>query len=50
MSVRRISIHEIKERSRSGELLECFGAGTAVILSPVSNIEFEGHQIDIPVD
>jgi branched-chain amino acid aminotransferase len=30
--------------------LECFGAGTAVIISGVKNIEYNGVNYKIPVD
>lgn len=38
------------ERQQKGELLECFGAGTAVIVSGVKNIEYNGVNYKIPVD
>ena len=38
------------ERSKSGELIEAFGAGTAVLISSIKNIEFEGTNYDIPYD
>lgn len=38
------------ERQKKGELLECFGAGTAVIISGVKNIEYRGVNYNIPVD
>lgn len=38
------------ERQKKGEVLECFGAGTAVIVSAVKNIEYKGVNYNIPVD
>lgn len=38
------------ERAKKGELLEAFGAGTAVIISSIKNIEYEGHNYEIPYD
>jgi branched-chain amino acid aminotransferase len=47
---RKIFIQEVIERQKKGELLECFGAGTAVIISGVKNIEYRGVNYNIPVD
>jgi len=47
---RSIYIKEVIERHKSGELLEIFGAGTAVIVSSVNNIEYLGVNYPIPVD
>lgn len=38
------------ERHKRGELLECFGAGTAVIVSGVKEIYYEGHKIQLMDD
>lgn len=35
------------ERYQKGELLECFGAGTAVIISGVKEIEHKGIKISL---
>ena len=40
---------EFVERHAKGEVLECFGAGTAVIISGVDNIEYKGKQYRMPV-
>lgn len=45
---RKLTIHEVKERGDKGQVVEAFGAGTAAIVSPINNIEFEGHHIKIP--
>lgn len=50
VSERKIYIDEVVERQKKGELLECFGAGTAVIVSGVKNIEYNGVNYNIPVD
>lgn len=50
VSERRISIHEVIERHSRGELIESFGAGTAVIVNGVNNIEYAGTNYKIPVD
>ena len=50
VSVRKITIDEVVERQKKGEVMECFGAGTAVIVSAVKNIEYKGVNYSIPVD
>ena len=41
---------EIKSSVQKGELVELFGAGTAVMISPVDRIGYLGEDIEIPVD
>jgi branched-chain amino acid aminotransferase len=50
VSERKIFIHEVIERLQKGELLECFGAGTAVVVSSVNNISYKGVNYPVPVD
>lgn len=50
MSEREIFITEVIERHKKGELLEVFGAGTAVIVSGVKEIHYKGVDYAIPVD
>lgn len=45
-----ITIEEVIEKKESGELLECFTAGTAVIVGSVNNIEYKGVDYSIPID
>lgn len=45
---REISIHEIINAEKSGELLEMFGAGTAAVVSPVDRVGYMGKDIHIP--
>jgi branched-chain amino acid aminotransferase len=49
VSERDLTIYEVKERAAKGELVEAFGSGTAAIVTPISNIEFRGEQISVPV-
>lgn len=44
---RKISIEEIYEAQKTGELKEVFGSGTAAVISPVGNIKFDGDEITI---
>ena len=42
---RRIAIDEVVERAANRSLTECFGTGTAVVVSPVSTIGYRGQDI-----
>lgn len=44
---RPISINEVFDRSEAGELREVFGTGTAAVVSPVGEMEWEGKSITI---
>jgi branched-chain amino acid aminotransferase len=44
---RKISIDEVYEAQKQGELKEVFGSGTAAVISPVGNIKFDGAEITI---
>jgi branched-chain amino acid aminotransferase len=40
---RPITIDEVMTKAKSGELKEVFGSGTAVVISPVSEISYDGE-------
>jgi branched-chain amino acid aminotransferase len=44
---RRITIDEVFTASKEGRLQECFGAGTAAVISPVGSIHHQGNTIHI---
>ena len=46
--VRRVSVKEIKDAARNGELKEMFGAGTAAVISPISAFEHDGDVFELP--
>lgn len=46
---RLVSIAEVADAYWRGALQECFGAGTAAVVSPVSNITWRNISMDIPV-
>ncbi|GMM37820.1 branched-chain-amino-acid transaminase [Saccharomycopsis crataegensis] len=46
---RYLSIDEVAERALKGELLECFGSGTAAVVSPVKTIGWNGKDISVPL-
>jgi len=43
----RISIHEVLEAQANGTLEEVFGAGTAAVISPVGELEYQGKSYQI---
>lgn len=46
ISERRLHMRELAEAAKEGRLLEVFGSGTAVVVSPVRNIEYKGELIN----
>ncbi|MBW0467335.1 hypothetical protein O181_007050 [Austropuccinia psidii MF-1] len=49
VSERPITMSEIVDRSKEGNVTEVFGAGTAAIVSSVDRINYKGKDIKIPV-
>lgn len=43
---RKFTIWELAEAAEEGRLMECFGTGTAAVVSPVRNISWRGKMID----
>ena len=48
VSERKVTMAELVAASKSGALLEAFGAGTAAIISPVNEIVYEGERLVVP--
>jgi branched-chain amino acid aminotransferase len=48
VEVRRIKVGELVTAAKNGSLKEIFGAGTAVVISPVKSFSYQG--IDYPID
>lgn len=48
VEVRAITVAEIKEAARRGELKEIFGAGTAAVISPISAFEHDNELFELP--
>lgn len=46
VSERRFHMRELKEAADEGRLLEVFGSGTAVVVSPVRHIGYNGSMIN----
>ncbi len=47
VSERRISIDDVIAAHQSGKLQEVFGSGTAAVISPVGEIQYEGRLITV---
>jgi branched-chain amino acid aminotransferase len=47
-TTRRVSMSELAQASRSGDLLEIFGAGTAAVVAPVASIRHLDEEILAP--
>ncbi|KAL0950902.1 hypothetical protein HGRIS_007661 [Hohenbuehelia grisea] len=45
---RPVTMKEVQDASRAGNLVELFGAGTAAVISPVHQIGYQGEDIPIP--
>jgi branched-chain amino acid aminotransferase len=41
-------MREILEAANDGRLIESFGTGTAAVVTPISCIQYNGFDIDIP--
>lgn len=48
VSERSVTMGEVKEAANNGTLVELFGAGTAVVISPVNKIGYLGEDVIIP--
>lgn len=48
IEVRPVSVTEIVEAARKGELLEMFGAGTAAVVSPIIAFSNKGENFELP--
>ena len=44
---RKISVDEIVEAARTGAMEECFGTGTAAVVSPVGELRYENEKMSI---
>ncbi len=48
VEVRRVSVAEIKEAARSGELKEIFGSGTAAVINPIKGFKHQEDVFELP--
>lgn len=47
VSERRLSIDEVMDAAGSGALQECFGSGTAAVISPVGSLTYKDKTVEI---
>ena len=48
IDVRPVSVKEIKDAARRGELMEIFGAGTAAVINPISAFQHSDELFELP--
>ncbi len=48
VEVRKITVSEVVEASKTGTLKEMFGAGTAAVVSPISSFGYRDADYDLP--
>ncbi|MDT0678156.1 branched-chain amino acid aminotransferase [Autumnicola musiva] len=48
LEIRRVSVKEIIEAAKSGELKEMFGSGTATVINPISGFGYAGEKYELP--
>ena len=47
--VRLLKVSELIEAKKSGELLEIFGSGTAVVIQPIIGFGYKGNDYETPI-
>jgi branched-chain amino acid aminotransferase len=47
--VRKISVGEVVEAAKNGNLKEMFGTGTAAVISPIAGFGYQKNDFDLPV-
>ncbi len=48
VEIRNVRVSEIVEAARNGELLEMFGAGTAVVINPILGFSHQDESFELP--
>ncbi|TDQ30272.1 branched-chain amino acid aminotransferase [Tenacibaculum caenipelagi] len=48
VEIRRVSVAEIKEAARDGELKEIFGSGTAAVINPIKGFKHQNETFELP--
>merc|ERR1711991_486964 len=49
VSERYLTMEEVLQHREKGTLVECFGCGTAAVVSPIQSIKFQGRVYDVPL-
>ena len=50
VSERKYTMPELAKAIEEGRVIECFGAGTAAVVSPIEHIGYMGKGYDVPLD
>ena len=48
VEVRRVTVREIVDAAKKGELKEIFGSGTAATINPISGFGYQGEKFELP--
>ena len=48
IEIKRVSVAEIKEAARQGELKEIFGSGTAAVINPIKGFKHQNDIFELP--
>ncbi|WP_053992161.1 branched-chain amino acid aminotransferase [Mangrovimonas sp. TPBH4] len=48
VEVRPLSVHEVVEAAKNGDLMEMFGSGTAAVISPIASFGYKDNDYDLP--
>jgi branched-chain amino acid aminotransferase len=48
VEVRKISVKEIKDAAKNGELKEMFGTGTAAVITPIAKFSHHDEEFELP--
>lgn len=48
VEIRRVTVKEIVEAARNGELKEIFGSGTATVINPISGFGHKNEKFELP--
>ena len=48
VEVRKISVSEVVQAAKDGDLKEMFGAGTAAVVSPIAGFGYQGADYELP--
>ncbi len=49
-TVRPFKIQELMKACKEKRIYECFGAGTAAIVSPIKSFTYKGESFDVPIE
>ncbi|OMP30368.1 branched-chain amino acid aminotransferase [Mangrovimonas sp. DI 80] len=48
VEVRPLSVHEVVDAAKNGDLMEMFGSGTAAVISPIASFGYKNNDYDLP--